>query len=290
MDIRLLRYFLAAAREGNITRAAESLHISQPSLSKQLIELEDELGKKLFIRGKRRLTLTADGVLLRRRAEEITELLDKTERELSRGASEISGEVSIGGSPTQSVLRAAAALRARHGGVSFNFYSSDATDVTERLDHGTFDFAVLLEPVDSAKYDYISLADSCRWGLLMPDGCPLAAEEGIRPEQLSSVPLIFHRRAGLQRLVGLWAQTEPERLNIAATYNVINGDPCSFVKSGLGCLLTGEDHVPASLEPDMCFRPLYPPLVLRHALVWKRYAVLSPAAEAFLAELKRELA
>lgn len=290
METRLLRYFLAAAREENITRAAESLHISQPSLSKQLMELENELGKKLFIRGKRKLTLTSDGILLRRRAEEITALLDRTERELRCGAEGISGEVYIGGSPTPAVLRAAAALRTEHPGLRFDFYSSDATDVTERLDHGSLDFAVLLEPVDSAKYDFISLGDHCRWGLLMPDDCPLAAGDGVSPEQLGSVPLIFHRRAGIQRRIALWAQTEPERMNVAATYNVINGSPSSFIQSGLGYLLTGEDHIAANLAPGLCFRPLDPPLTVRHALVWKRYAIFSRPAEAFLEALKRELA
>ena len=165
MDIRLLRYFLAVAREENITKAAESLHISQPSLSKQIMELEQEIGKKLLIRGKRQVTLTDDGVLLRRRADEIVKLLEKTERELSADNVQLSGEVMIGGNPTQNILTAAAKLRAAYPDVRFQFYSSDAIDVLEKLEHGSLDFAIFLEPIDTMKYEYISLNEASRWGL-----------------------------------------------------------------------------------------------------------------------------
>ena len=148
MDIRILRNFLAVTREENITRAAESLHISQPSLSKQLMELEKELGKQLMIRGKRKISLTEDGVLLRKRAEEIIALVEKTEREIRIDTGNISGDISIGGSETETLLHAAASLRRENPNIRFHFYSSDATDVSERLDHGTLDFAVLLEPID----------------------------------------------------------------------------------------------------------------------------------------------
>lgn len=174
MDVRILRYFLAVAREENITRAAESLHIAQPSLSKQLMELEQELGKKLLTRGKRKIKLTEDGVLLHKRADEIVDLLEKTECEIRSDTENISGEISIGGAPTKTVLQTAAALQAEHTDIHFNFYSSDATEVTERLDHGSLDFAVLIEPVDTMKYEYIPLSDSSYWGILMPSDCALA--------------------------------------------------------------------------------------------------------------------
>lgn len=282
MDIRVLRNFLAVAREENITRAAESLHIAQPSLSKQLMDLEKELGKKLLIRGKRKITLTEDGVLLRKRADEIVMLLEKTERELTTDSSVISGEVTIGGSPTARVLQAAAALRLLHPDICFHFYSNDATDVVERLDHGSLDFAVLLEPVDTLKYESLSLKDSARWGLLMSSDCSLAEKESIQREDFCKLPLIFHRRAGLQREISLWAQTDLSQLNIAATYNVVNGSPVHFVQSGLGYFLTSEDHLSSELSSGICFRPLNPPLTLHYALVWKRYPVFSKAAEAYL--------
>ena len=282
MDIRILRNFLAVAREENITRAAESLHIAQPSLSKQLIDLEKELGKKLLIRGKRRVTLTEDGVLLRKRADEIVALLEKTERELTGNSSEISGEISIGGSPTPMILQAAAKLHKEHPGVCFQFYSNDAPDVLERLDHGSLDFASLLEPVDTLKYDYLSLKESSRWGLLMPDHCPLAMKDSVCREDLLAAPLIFHRRIGLQRELSIWAQTEPEYFHAVATYNVVNGNPVPFVQADLGYFLISEDQLPTRLDEGVCFRPLNPPLVLHHALAWKRYPVFCNAAKAFL--------
>ena len=282
METRSLRYFLAVAREENITRAAESLHISQPSLSKQLMELEQELGKQLLIRGKRKVTLTEEGILLRKRADEIITLIEKTERELNADTMQISGEVSIGGNPTASVLNAAAAVHREYPDIQFQFYSSDATDVTERLDHGSLDLAVLLTPVDTTKYEYLSLPDSARWGLLLPESCTLANKTVVEKNDILNVPLILHHRIGLQREIAHWAQTEIEQLHIAATYNIVNGDPAAFVKSGLGYLLTTDDHLPKQLNPGLCFRPLSPTLELHHALVWKRYAVFSKATELFL--------
>ena len=287
METRLLRYFLAVAREENITRAAESLHISQPSLSKQLMELEQEIGKQLLIRGKRKVTLTEEGFLLRKRADEIITLIEKTERELNADTMQISGEVSIGGNPTASVLNAVAAVHQEHPDVQFQFYSSDATDVTERLDHGSLDLAVLLTPVDTTKYEYLPLPDSACWGLLLPESCALANKTVVEKNDILNVPLILHHRLGLQREIAHWAQTEIEQLHIAATYNVVNGNPAAFVHSGLGYLLTTDDHLPKQLDPGLCFRPLSPTLELHHALVWKRYAVFSKVTELFLERFKQ---
>ena len=283
MDIRLLRYFLAVAREENITRAAETLHIAQPSLSKQLMELENELGKQLLIRGKRKITLTEDGILLRKRAEEIVALLEKTETEL-RSDTAIEGEVSIGGMPTRQILSAAAALRKTHRGVRFSFYASDATDVAEKLDHGSLDFAVLLSPVDEVKYDSFDLQDFFRWGVILPADHICARKAAVTREELRGLPLVMHRREGLQREIASWAKSEPEDLNISATYNVVNGDPSDFVRNGLGCFLTTENHF-TSGEPDICFRPLEPPLLVHPVLVRKRHAVLGKAASAFLEQI-----
>ena len=282
MELRTLRYFLAAAREENITRAAESLHISQPSLSRQLMELEQEVGKQLLIRGKRKIALTEDGVLLRKRADEIVTLMEKAERELHADTMQVSGEIAIGGCPTASVLKHAAAVRREYPDIRFRFYSSDATDVTERLDHGSLDFAVLLEPVDTAKYEYLSLPDSSRWGLLFPQSSVLAGKAGVEKADILVIPLILHQRIGLQQGIAHWAQTEIEQLHIAATYNIVHGNPAAFVHSGLGYLLTTDDHLPKQLDAGLCFRPLFPPLEFHYALVWKRYAVFSKAAETFL--------
>ena len=286
MEFRTLQYFLAVTKEENITRAAESLHISQPYLSKQLMDLENELGKQLLIRGKRKITLTEDGILLRKRAEEILSLVEKTESDLSANISQISGEITIGGNPTMTVLNAAARLRSQYPDVYFQFYSSDAIDVFERLEHGSLDFAVFLEPIDVTEYDYISLPESSRWGLLMPSDCTLSLKDYVGKNDLLKIPLIFHRRAGLQQLISHWADTNIEKFNIAATYNVVNGSPTKFIKSGLGYYLTTEDLLPSVLEPDVCFRPLNPPLEIHYALIWKRTAFQSKAAEMFLKEIK----
>ncbi len=286
MDIRLLRYFLAVAREENITRAAENLHITQPSLSKQLMELENEVGKQLLVRGKRKITLTEDGILLRKRAEEIVALLEKTEAELRSGTS-VQGEVSIGGMPTKQILSAAAEVRKAHPEVRFRFYASNATDVTEKLDHGSLDFAVLLTPVDEVKYESVVLGEFYRWGVMLPAKHISAKKSAVTREDLRSMTLVMHHRVGLQHEIAVWAETEPESLNIAATYNVVNGDPSEFVRSGLGCLLTTENHITSLHDPDICFLPLDPPLLVNHALVWKRHCVMGKAAGVFLDEIRR---
>ena len=286
MEIRVLRYFLAVAQEGNITRAAETLHIAQPSLSKQLMELEQELGKQLLIRGKRHITLTEEGVLLRKRAEEILELVGRTEQEITAAEQQLSGSISIGGNPQPSLLQAAAALRQRYPGIRFQFYSSDATDVTERLEHGTLDFTTLLAPVDASRYDSVLLPEHSYWGLLMRADSPLADKCSIHREDILRLPLILHRRAGLQKAIAEWARTRPEKLEIAATYNVIYGSPAALVQSGLGNLLITRDLLGPELEPGMRFLPLDSPLETRYALVWKKNAVLTKAAEKFLAMLR----
>lgn len=270
MEIRVLRYFLAVAQEENITRAAEKLHIAQPSLSKQLMELEDELGKQLLIRGKRRITLTEEGVLLRKRAEEILELVNKTEQEITADEKQLVGKISIGGNLQSSVLKAAAALREQHPGVSFQFYSSDATDVTERLEHGTLDFTTLLAPVDASRYDSVLLPEHSYWGLLVRADSPLAVKSCVHRDEILRLPLIMHRRAGLQKSIAEWAHTRPERLNIAATYNVIYGSPITLVQSGLGNLLVTRDLLDPELNSGVRFLPLDPPLETHYALVWKR--------------------
>ena len=190
MEVRELRYFLAVAREENITRAAESLHIAQPSLSKQLMELEKKLGKKLLIRGKRKITLTEEGVLLRKRAEEILELVEKTQQEISSDTEDVIGDIYMGGGTPPSVLGAAAKLRERYPDVKFHFYSGDATDVSERLNHGTLDFAVMLQPIDNVKYDFFSLKEISQWGILAKKDDPFSSGKVITKEDIRTMPLI----------------------------------------------------------------------------------------------------
>lgn len=213
-------------------------------------------------------------------------LLEKTEAELRSGTS-VQGEVSIGGMPTKQILSAAAEVRKAHPEVRFRFYASDTTDVTEKLDHGSLDFAVLLTPVDEVKYESVVLGEFYRWGVMLPAKHISAKKSAVTREDLRSMTLVMHHRVGLQHEIAVWAETEPESLNIAATYNVVNGDPSEFVRSGLGCLLTTENHITSLHDPDICFLPLDPPLLVNHALVWKRHSVMGKAAGVFLDEVRR---
>lgn len=283
MDIRVLRYFLAVAREGNITKAAESLHIAQPSLSKQMMDLEDEIGKPLFIRGKRHITLTDEGMLLRKRAEEIDALMRKTENELKEG-NHIAGQIHIGGGSTQDIYKLAALFRKKYPDVQFCFYCDEAYNVMEKLDHGSLDFAVLLEPIDTMKYDYISLPQVSSWGLLMNKDDPYASLDVIRSQDIQHIPLIVHQREELQRELALWANVEIESLNIAATFNITHGANVNYIKDGLGSLLTVDTLI--EKNENTCFKYLSPPLTTKHALVWKRHALLNETSQCFLETVK----
>lgn len=288
MDIRVLKYFLAVAREENITRAAESLHIAQPSLSKQMMELERELGKKLLNRGKRKVTLTEEGVLLRKRAEDIIELVEKTEREISSDFEKVSGEIAIGGRMPVTLLETAASVRKKYPDIVFQLFSGDGTDVTERLDHGNLDFAILLQPIDNSKYEYMKLPDTSVWGVLMKKESEFARLPVIKKEELQQMPLIFHRRIGLQQSIADWAGVKVEDLNITATYNVIHGSPDTYVKHDIGVLLATRDLLGPELDSSMVFRPLEPELKVQYNLVWKRRNIFSRAAEVFLEEVKEK--
>ena len=226
--------------------------------------------------------------MLRKRAEEILELVNKTEQEITADEKQLVGKISIGGNLHPRILKAAAALREQHPGVCFQFYSSDATDVTERLEHGTLDFTTLLAPVDASRYDSVLLSEPSYWGLLVRADSPLAEKSCVHRDDVLRLPLIMHRRAGLQKAIAEWAHTRPERLNIAATYNVIYGSPIPLVQSGLGSLLVTRDLLGPELNADVRFLPLDPPLETHYALVWKKNTVLTKVAEQFLSVLNTQ--
>lgn len=221
MEIRVLKYFLAVAREQNISAAAQSLFLSQPTLSRQLKELEEELGKQLFIRGSRKITLTEEGLLLRKRAEEIVELLDKTEKELSNSDEQVSGEIYIGAGETDGlrlIAKAAKELQEQYPQITYRIISGDAVDITERLDKGLIDFALLLEPVDISKYSYLKFPVKDVWGVLMRRDCPLAQRKSISPRDLQDMPLIVSRQALDGSELTQWLKNGSEQLNIVSTY------------------------------------------------------------------------
>lgn len=262
MDIRVLEYFLAVAREQTISGAAMSLHMTQPPLSKQLMELERELGKQLFLRGKRRITLTKEGMLLRKRAEEIVSLVEKTKAEVSAPDEGISGDLYIGGGETEGmrlIVQTAQQVQRRYPAIRFHFSSGDGYDVTDRLDQGLIDFGTLIEPFDVGKYDYLRLPSPDTWGLLMRRDHPLARLTRIRPEDLPGVPLIASRQLEGEDGLSGWLGYGYEKLRVVATGNLVNTLVLA-VEEGMGCLFTLDKLVDLSGSRSLCFRPLEPRL------------------------------
>lgn len=288
MELRVLRYFLEVAREENITAAAESLHITQPTLSKQLMDLEDELGKQLFIRGKRRITLTEDGILLRKRASEIIELVEKAESELQNNDELVVGDVYIGAAETDGIKLIAKLcknLQDKYPNIHYHLFSGNSEDVLEKLDKGLVDFAILFEPSDLKKYNHIKLPVYNNWGLLMKKDNPLAKLEYIKPKNLLNIPLIFSKQALDNNELAGWFGQNVEKLNIVTTYNLIY-NASFFVEEGFGSALTLDNLVN---NPTLCFRPLEPNLKSNLVMAWKKYQVFSKASQIFLYELQKEL-
>lgn len=207
MDIRVLRYFLMVAREENITKAAEQLHITQPTLSRQLQQLEDELGVKLFRRGNHSIQLTEDGMLLKRRAQDIVALTDKAEKELRHEEETVTGELMIGSGETRSVKELAeviALFQKEYPGVQYDFYTANADDIKERLDRGLLDIGLLAEPVDISKYNFVRLQRREKWGVLVRKDSELAQKEKICPNDLLEVPLLLVKRTLVQNELVNW--------------------------------------------------------------------------------------
>lgn len=292
MEVRVLKYFLAVAREGSITGAAASLHLTQPTLTRQLQGLEKELGQKLLTRGKYRVTLTPEGMMLRKRAEEIVDLVEKTEAEFNSITDIISGDIYIGCGETDSmkgVAEVMKGLQAEYPGIKFHIYSGNAEDVIEKLDKGLLDFGVLIQPIDLSKYDYITLPDKDVWGVVMPKNCPLARKKVVELKDLINVPLIASRQMSKKYSADSgfldWFGDKFDNLNITATYNLIY-NAVIMVEAGMGYAVTLDKLANTSKESSICFKPLSPRLESGLDIVWKKYQVFSPAAKLFLNRLQ----
>lgn len=288
MDLRVLRYFLAVVKEENVSKAAEFLHVTQPTLSRQLMELEDELGVKLFARGSRKITLTEAGMLLRKRAEEIVELAGKTKAELLSPDDTVSGDIYIGAGETDAmglIAKVAGDLQKDCPGIRFHIYSGDVYDVTERLDKGLLDFGVLVELAGAKKYDSIRLPVKDVWGVYMRKDSPLASLKTIKPEDLWNEPLIISRQSLESEQISDWFKKDFDKLNIAATYNLVY-NATLMVKEGMGYALSLEKLVNTEGESGLCFRPLEPPLEAGLAVIWKKYPVFSKAADMFIRKIR----
>lgn len=296
MEIRVLRYFLAIAREGSITNAANFLHITQPTLSRQIHDLENELGQKLFTRGSHNMALTAEGMILRKRAEEIISMVDKTEAEFTSMEEAVGGDIYIGGGETDAIkflAKVAKELHDTYPNIHYHLYSGNAQDVTERLDKGLLDFGVLVQPADISKYDYLNIPAKDIWGVVMRKDSPLAEKEAICKEDLIGVPLICSRQAISQERnkneFVQWFGEEFDKLNIVTTFNLVY-NAAIMVDAGLGYAITIDKIANTSENSSLCFRPLNPRLDSGLNLIWKKYQVFSSAAELFLERLEESFA
>ena len=289
MELRVLHYFLAVAREQSISAAAESLHLSQPTLSTQLKAMEEELGKQLLIRGtkgSRKVVLTEEGMILRKRAEEILSLVKRTEDEISRSDEVIVGDVYIGTGETDIVrffAGAAKELQKKYPDIHYHISSGNAEYVLEYLDKGLIDFGLLFGTVDAQKYESLPLPIQDTWGVLMRRDSPLTQKARIGPEDLWDKPLIMSHQRGDVSYLSRWMKKDLSTLNVVATYNLVY-NASLLVDEGLGYALC-LDKLINTTGSNLCFRPLDPPLEAAACIVWKKYQMFSKAAEAFLQSL-----
>lgn len=289
MELRVLRYFLEVAREENITRAADAMHISQPTVSRQLKDLEDELGKKLFVRSNYSVKLTEEGMLLRKRAEEILAMVDKTTAEFKALDEVNGGDIRIGCAESEGIthfFHVVKKLQTEYPNIRYHFYSSGSDAVEERLDKGLIDFAIIVQEVDPTKYNYIKMPTVDSWGLLMRKDSPLVLKEAITYEDLLGLPLICSRQS-LNEEMPKWFGEALDKLNIVATYDLIL-NTSFMVKEGLGYALGFDGLINTEADGDLRFRPLKPTLQSPMYLVWKKYQVFTPAATLLLEELQKE--
>lgn len=292
MELRVLEYFLAVAREENISAAAKFLHVSQPTLSRQIIDLEKELGKQLIIRGNRKITLTEEGMLLRRRASEILDIVKKTETDIKCTENEISGDIYIGAGEARCfeyIAKAMHILQKDHPHVHVHISSGDYVDVTEQLEKGSLDFGLIFYPFDKNKYNSIELPSIDRWGLLMPRDCELSRKEYISISDLQDKPLLVSRQflnQSAKQRRNCFGQ--PDKINIVATYSLIY-NASIMVEEGIGYAFTFDYLVNTKDNKKICFRPLHDAEPIIGNLIYNKYQITSKASKMFLTILKQIL-
>ena len=288
VEFRVLKYFLVVARTENISRAAEEMNISQPALSRQLMDLEEELGVQLLVRSKRRTTLTEAGFLLQRRAEEISALVDKTVDELSHSQGEISGSIRIGCGETagmRAIARTMQEIRQKYPHINCQLYSMDASGVRERLEKGTLDFGVLIQPRPPQDYDYVQLPHQDIWGVYMKKDSPLAGREKIRAADLMGLPLIVSQQALNRKELQAWFGREEKDLQIVATYTLIY-NASLLAEAGVGYLICLDEQLNLAPDSNLLFRPLEPSSLCNNYFVWKHNQLFSRAASLFRDRLR----
>lgn len=291
MEIRVLKYFLAIAREGSLTGAGNLLHVTQPTLSRQIKDLEEELGKKLFVRSNYSVKLTDEGMLLRKRAEDIIDMVEKTEAEFKAMNDIVGGEIYIGAGESEGMkclVEIAGALQMDYPNIRYHLYSGNSEQIAERLDRGLIDFGVFMQAVDSSKYNSTIMPTQNTWGVIMRRDSPLASKRDICVEDLLLVPLICSRQA-IKSEFSKWFGEKLEKMNIIATYDLLY-NASLMVKEGLGYVIGFDKIIETNDESELCFRPLYPALASNMYVVWKKYQVFSSAADLFLKRLQSEFA
>ena len=287
MELRTLRYFLAAANEENITRAADILHVTQPTLSRQLIDLEKELDVPLMLRGKKGLALTEDGIFFRQRAEEIVELADRLEQAFVEKNTEVSGLISIGATEAVGSRLFAKLIKQfsdKYPQIRFNLYNEMADYIKDRLDKGLIDVGLLLEPVDTMKYDYIRLSQKETWGILMRDDHPMAGRSFIAPEEITDYPLILPLRERVRAEVLNWLGREEKDLHIPLNYTLLS-NAVLLVEEGLGCAFCLDGALAIHSRPHLRFIPIHPEHTTHSVLIWKKNQLFSPVASLFIQEI-----
>ena len=287
MELRTLRYFLAAAQEENMTRASEILHVTQPTLSRQIMDLERELGVTLMLRGKNGLTLTDDGRFFRQRAREIVELTDRLEKDIAGQKKDISGMVVIGASEvggSQTLAKLIKEFSEKYPAMQFTLYNETVDNIKERLDKGLVDIGLLLEPADVTKYDYVRLDRQDTWGLLMRDDHPLADKESLTVEDVASCPLLLPLRENIRAEILHWLGREENEIRIPLFYTLLS-NAALMVAEGLGCAFCMDGALAIRSDPILRFIPLEPRHMTHSVLVWKKNKLFSPAASLFIQEI-----
>lgn len=295
MEIRVLKYFLTVAREGSITGAANYLHLTQPTLSRQLQELEKELGQKLLIRTNHNVSLTPEGMILRKRAEAILDMVEKTENEFASLKDEIAGEVHIGSGETGTfkfIAEIIDEIHREYPGIIFHIYSGILEDVTERIDNGLLDFGIIMQPCDTSKYNVIDLPEKDTWGIIMQKTSELAKKEFVTFEDLEKVPLILSRKAFRKPTPDnefcRWFNEKKDTLNIAATHTLFyNG--AIMVEQGVGNMFTLNNLANTDKNSSLCFRPIRPNFETGWGVIWKKYQYFTPASKLFLEKLQQKI-
>ena len=291
MEFRVLQYFLAIAREQSISLAAKSLHLSQPTLSRQIKALEQELGKQLFVRSNKTITLTEEGMLLRKRAEEITQLINKTKEEITLSNETISGNISIGAGETEGIrhiAKVAKKLQSKYPLVYFHIVSGDKITVMDELEKGLIDFALVFGEIDSSKYDYLALPSIDKFSVMMRKDDALANLDIITPEDLFDKPLIVSRQIVQDSNLAHLFNCDEKRLNIVATYNLLfNGS--LMVDEGMGYALCFDKIINVTGNSNLCLRPLSVQIMPKMSLVWKKYQVFTKASKKFLNAIQKDI-